>query len=73
MKPMLYRFWLTLDEWWFRVRYALARSDAERSRLVMARAQKHMAALGFPFPSDLGIEEAARYLAEAAHAIFEED
>jgi len=44
MKPMLYRFWLTLDEWWFRVRYALARSDAERSRLVMARAQKHMAA-----------------------------
>jgi len=66
----LYRFWLTLDEWWFRMCYAWARSEADRSRLVMTRARKHMAALGFPFPLDLDIEEASRRLAEAARAIF---
>jgi len=70
VKTLLYRSGLTLNEWWFRVRYALARSDVERSRLVMARAQKHMAALGFPLPSNLDIEEAARCLTEAARAIF---
>jgi len=67
---MIYRVRLVLSEWWFRARYALARNEAKRSRLVMMRVQRHMAALGFPLPPDLDIEEAARRLAGAARAIF---